>query len=183
MTIRELIQVADRYPIVLAAAFALPLVLTWVCGQLHGKGRGGTSPWKYLYSVLIYAVCVPGLLSGVVTAYTLFFTRENLLDASLIVYFVPVVAMVVTLVLIRKNVSFDDVPGFGRLSGLMVMIGCSFALALAIDKTHIWIWFGASIERLFLLALAIFALLRWGTYMLFRRRDEPKRNVPGLRMK
>ena len=56
----------------------------------------------------------------------------------------------------------------------MVMVGCSFAIALAIQKTRIWIFFGGSIERLFILAGAIFALLKWSAYMLFRRRDEPK---------
>jgi hypothetical protein len=88
--------------------------------------------------------------------------------------------MVTTLVLIHKNVSFDLVPGFDRLEGLMVMIACSFVLALAIQKTKIWIVFGGSIGGLFLLAAAIFALLKWGVYMLFRRREEPKQEPPSF---
>ena len=143
MTTRELIEMADRYPLILGLAFMLPPVLAWIIGHLHGKDRGAESPWKYVYSVLVYAVCVPGLFSAVLTGYTLFFSRENLLDASLLAYFTPIVSMIVTLVFIRKSVSFDDVPGFDRLSGLMMMIGCSFAFALAVDKTRIWIWFGA----------------------------------------
>ena len=86
--------------------------------------------------------------------------------------------MIATLVLIRKNVSFDDVPGFDRLSGLMVMVGCSFVIALVIQKTRIWVFFGGSIEKLFLLAAGVFTLLKGGTYMLFRRRDEPKQEPP-----
>ena len=88
------------------------------------------------------------MFAGVLTAYALFFTKENLLDVSIVVYLLPIVSMVVTLVLIRKNVSFEDVPGFERLSGLMVMIACSFAIALVIQKTRIWIVFGGSIDRL-----------------------------------
>ena len=102
------------------------------------------------------------MFASVLTAYTLFISRENLLDVNPLVYFLPVVSMVVTLVFIRKNVSFDEVPGFDRLSGLMVMVGCSFAVALAIQKTNIWIFFGGSIERLFILAAGVFALLKWG---------------------
>ena len=181
MTIRELIQAADRHPLELGAAIVLPPLLAWICARLHGPGRGGVAPWKYVYSVLVYAVCVPGLFSGVLTAYAVFFIRQNLLDASLLVYFLPIASMAVTLVFIRRNVSFDDVPGFDRLSGLMVMIGCSFALALAIDKTNIWIWFGGTIERLFLLELGIFALLKWGTHTLFRSRAEPRRPMPDVR--
>ena len=181
MTIHELIEAADRHPLVLGTAIVLPPLLAWICARLHGPGRGSASPWKYVYSVLVYVVCVPGLFSAVLTAYTMFFMRQNLLDASLLVYFLPIVSMIVTLVFIRRAVSFDEVPGFDRLSGLMVMIGCSFAIALAIDKTNIWIWFGGSIERLFVLALGIFALLKWGMYTLFRRRSDPKRQMPDVR--
>jgi hypothetical protein len=105
-------------------------------------------------------------------------TRENLLDVNPLVYFLPIIPMIVTLVFIHKTVSFDDVPGFNRLSGLMVMVACSFAVALAIQKTKIWIFFGGSIERLFILAAGIFGLLKWGAYMVFRRRDEPKTERP-----
>jgi len=73
------------------------------------------------------------------------------------------------------------VPGFDRLSGLMVMIGCSFAIALVIQKTRIFIFFGGSIERLFGLAIGVFALLKWGMYMLFRSPAEPKKDAPKFR--
>ena len=178
MTTRDLIQWAGQHPVLLLLVFVVPPVLAWLAGWLHGKEQGQLSPWKYIYSVLVYLVCVPGMFAGVITAYTLFFSHENLLDANLLVYFLPIVSMIVTLVLIRKNVSFDDVPGFDRLSGLMVMVGCSFVMALAIQKTRIFLFFGGSIEKLFLLAAGLFALLKWGSYMLFRRRDEPKQEPP-----
>ena len=180
MTTRELIQWAGQHSVALLLAFIAPPVLAWLAGQTHGKEQGKLAPWKYLYSVLVYLVCVPGMFAGVITAYTLFFSGENLLDANLLVYFLPIVSMVATLVLIRKNVSFDDVPGFDRLSGLMVMVGCSFGIALAIQKTRIFVFFGGSIEKLFLLAGGVFALLKWGAYTLFRRRDEPKQDRPPL---
>jgi hypothetical protein len=178
MTTRQLIQLAGGHlPAMLAIFISLP-VTAWLCGRLHGPNNGGKAPWKYFYSLLVYAACVPGLFSGVLTAYTLFFSKENLVDVNLAVYFLPIVSMAVTLILIHKNVDFEQVPGFDRLSGLMVMIGCSFVLALAIEKTRIWIFFGGSIERLFLLAAGIFALLKWGATMLFRRRDEPRQDAP-----
>jgi len=183
MTIRELTELAGKQPWLLVATFvALPL-LAWTLGRIHGRGNGGGTPWKYIYSILVYLVCVPGMFAAILTAYALFFTRENLLDVNLLVYVLPLVSMIATLVFIRKNVSFDLIPGFDRLSGLMMMIGCSFAIALAIQKTNIWVVFGGTIEKLFLLAAGVFALLKWGTYMLFRGRDEPKTErpkVPGL---
>jgi len=178
MTTRELILLAGQHPVVLAATFIVPPVAAWGLGRIHERTQGGAAPWKYFYSALVYLACVPGMFAGVLTAYTLFISRENLLDVNPLVYFLPVVSMVVTLVFIRKNVSFDEVPGFDRLSGLMVMVGCSFAIALAVQKTNIWIFFGGSIERLFLLAAGVFALLKWGTYRLFRRSDEPPEERP-----
>ena len=180
MTTRELIQWAGQHQLVLLVTFIVPPVLAWIAGKVHGREQGRLSPWKYLYSVLVYFVCVPGIFSAVITAYTLFFSGENLLDANLLVYFLPIVSMVATLIFIRKNVSFDDVPGFDRLSGLMTLVACSFIIALAIQKTRIFLFFGGSIEKLFLLAAGIFALLKWGTYMLFRRRDEPKSPPPNF---
>ena len=57
-------------------------------------------------------------------------------------------------------------------------MGCSFAIALAIQKTKIWIFCGGSIEHLLILAAGGFALFKWGTYALFRNRNEPKKQAP-----
>jgi hypothetical protein len=126
-------------------------------------------------------VAVPGMLAAVVVAYTLFFTGENLLDVNLLVYFAPLVSMLVTLALIGKNVSFADIPGFDRLSGLMVLIGVSFAIALAVHRARIWVIFGGSIELVLAIALFLFLLLKWATHMLFRRSEEPGIAPPRFR--
>ncbi len=178
MTARELIQTTDRHPWMLAGMFVFAPLAAWLCGQLHGRGNGANPPWKYCYSILVYLTCVPGVFAGVLTAYALFFTNENLLDVSFLVYILPIISMIVTLALIRKSVSFEAIPGFERLSGLIVMIGISFAIALMIQKTRIWVVFGGSIDRLILLAIGVFALLKWGAYMLFRGREEPRQERP-----
>ena len=178
MTTNDLVQLANGHLLALLIFFVLPPVIAWLCGLAHGRGNGGNSPWKYIYSVLVYLVCIPGLFSSVLTGYTLFFVRGNMLNVNLAVYVLPIVSMIVTLILIHKTVDFENVPGFDRISGLMVMIGCSFVIALVIDKTRIWILFHSPIATLFVLAAGIFALLKWGTYMLFRRRDEPKQAAP-----
>ena len=178
MTINELIAQAGQHSLVLAVVFVLLPVVAWLMGQIHQPGGGGAAPWKYVYAVLVYLACVPGMFAGVLTAYLLFFVHGNLLDVNPLIYFLPIAAMVVTLVFIRKKVTFDEVPGFDRLSGLMAMVGCSFAIALAIQKTNIFLFFGGSIERLFALALGVFALLKWGSHMLFRGRNDPKPDRP-----
>src|SRR5439155_8979048 len=94
------------------------------------------------------------------------------------IYFLPIATMIATLLLIRRNVDFEAVPGFDRLSGLMTLLACSFALALAVHRTRLFVGFFGSIHMLFALAAGIFALLKWGGFMLFRRRHEPPKARP-----
>ena len=180
MTTRDLVNLAGQHPLALVVAFLAPPLAAWLLGLMHPRGQGGLAPWKYFSSVLVYLTCVPGMFAAVLTAYSLFFGRESLLDAAVLVYFLPIVSMAATLVFIRKSVPFDEVPGFDRLSGLMAMVGCSFGIALAVQKTNIWIFFGGSIEKLFILAAGVFALLKWGAYMFFRRSDEPRQPPPAI---
>ena len=172
MTMQDFIQLVGQSPLAVLAVFVLLPVLARLCALLHGRGNGRKAPWKYCYAVLIYLVCVPGIFVAVLLAYELFFTRENLLDAIPLVCFLPIPSMIVTLIVIRASIAFDEVPGFARLSGFMVLIACSFALALLIDKTRIFLGFFGSIGTLLLLVAVLFLLLSWGANLLFRRRDE-----------
>jgi hypothetical protein len=58
----------------------------------------------------------------------------------------------------------------------MVMIAMSFIIALALEKTRIWLVFGAPMTALVCIALVAFGLLRWSTYALFRGQKEEKRS-------
>ena len=178
MTLRDLTQAAGNHPVpVVSGLVALP-VLAWVLGVCHRSGEGRNAPWKFAYSALVYLACIPGTFAATLTAYAMFFRNESLLDANLLIYFLPIFSMVTTLVLVSKRVEFKDVPGFDRLSGLMVLMACSFGVALAIHKTRIFVGFFGSVEMLFVLAAGIFALLKWGGYMLFRSGDEPVKPMP-----
>jgi hypothetical protein len=170
MTLRELIALVGEQPLLLVAWFvAVPLV-AWLMGRLHAHGQGGRSPWRYLYAVLVYLACVPGMLSAVLTAYALFFTRENLLDLDALVFLLPIASMAITLALIGSAVRFEQVPGFDRLSGLMLTLAVSFGIALALSRTRIWVVFGAPLVSLLTIGLAVFGLLRLGTHLMTRGR-------------
>lgn len=180
MTARTLVELAATWPLEVGAALAVPALLALLLGLLLPRGAGGKSPWKYLNAFLVYATCVPGMFAAVLTAYTLFFTGENLLDVNLAVYLGPIVAMGLTLWLISRQASFDELPGFDRLSGLMVAIGVTFVLLLAVSRTRIWLFFGGSMTWLVAVAVGLFALLKWGLESAFRGRGEPRRSRPKL---
>ncbi len=170
MTIQDLIVLAGDYPLHLVALFLGIPVSAWVLGRLHERGAGGEAPWRYAYSLLVYSTCLPGIFAAVLAAYGLFILRENLLEVNLLVYLLPIVSMAGTLALMSRRVSFDDVPGFDRLSGLMVVIGITFVMVLAIERTRIWIFFGSSFATLLLLVAGIFLLLHWGARRMLRAR-------------
>ena len=178
MTPREWLAwlAADPMPVGSYLA-ALPL-LALLLGLTHGRGAGNDGPWKYFYSVLVYAACIPGMFAAVITLYIVLFAGENLLDVNALVTLGPIVSMVATLAIASRNVNFGPLPGFGRLSGLMTVLGLTFAVVFALSRTRVWLVFGGSMLLLGALGVFVFALIKWGGYMAFRRRDEPPVSPP-----
>jgi hypothetical protein len=171
-------QVSAQPAFVGAYLAALPLIALAL--GLAARGRGNQSPWKYAYSTLVYAACVPGMFASMVTLYLILFVRANLLDVNALVTLAPIASMGASLAIAGRNVEFTPLPGFGRLSGLMVVLGLTFAVVFALSRTQVWLFFGGSIGMLIGLGAFVFALIKWGGYMAFRRRDEPARPPPTL---
>lgn len=181
MTIDTFIRTLSTVnPWMLLAILAAPPAFAWGFSKTHEPGEAEVPPRNYVYSVLVYLVCVPGIFGATLTAYTLFFIRQNLLKVNLFVYFLPVVSMIFTLVIVGRQADWDSLPGVDRLYGLVLVLVISFGAALAIQKTRIWIFFGGSIGSLLIIALICFALLKWGSHLLFRpktARPVPNRSV------
>jgi hypothetical protein len=120
------------------------------------------------------------MFAAVLTAYALFISHENLLNVSLFVYGLPLVAMIGTLVLVRQRVAFALIPGFERLAGFMWMVGLSFGLALFLVKTSVLVFFGGSVFALLAIASVVFGLLKWATYQMGRAHGAPSKSRPHL---
>ena len=161
MTISDLAAVLAAHPWPIVILFCGLPPVAYLFGKLHGEGRGRQAPYKYVYSVLIYASCVPAMFVAVLLAYMLFFLRANLMEVNVLVYFLPLLSVIVTVAIIRRFVELAEIPGFGRLAGLMVLLGVTFGVTLAIMKTRIWVFFGGSLWALLLIAIAVFGLLQW----------------------
>lgn len=169
MTTRELLSMVGQSPALTAAVLLAPSLLAIVLGWLHPRGAGKRSPYKYGYSLAVYVACSFGVMALVLDAYTLLFTRENLLDTNALVTVAPVVAMVMALGLVSRQVKFHELPGFGRLSGLLMMLAASFVGVFILSKTHFSVLFHGSIWTLLMIAAAIFAALKVGAHLAFRR--------------
>ncbi|HEY3385496.1 MAG TPA: hypothetical protein VGK46_03235, partial [Saprospiraceae bacterium] len=62
----------------------------------------------------------------------------------------------------RKQVDLDLVPGFGRLSGLMTILGVLIVIMWIIDKTHIYSITFMPFWVVVLILVAGFLLIRMG---------------------
>lgn len=172
MTTRDILTALGQSPTLLALMLGVPPLLALLLGWLHPAGKGGRSPFKYGYSLAVYSACVIGMLALVVDAYTIFFTRENLLDANALVTIAPVFTMVLTLGLVSRNVDFRALPGFDRVSGLVLMLGATFAIVTLVVKMKFVMLFHGSFWNLVLLGIVVFLVLKYGTHLMFRRKQQ-----------
>jgi hypothetical protein len=87
---------------------------------------------------LVYLACIPGIFAVSLSIYLFLFERRSILETNVYTQIVPVLSMVVTLFLIRRNVTLDQVPGFGKLSGLLLVIAAVIALLWILDRMRIF---------------------------------------------
>ena len=137
MTLGEFFEWSGNNPALLLGFFFLVPFLA-LLALFFSKGEGHLSPWKYLYSVLIYLVAIPGIFAVTLSIYLFLFERRSIMDTNLFTQVLPIVSMLATFILIRKQVDLDLVPGFGKLSGLITIIAVLMVLMWIIDKTHIY---------------------------------------------
>lgn len=166
MTLRDLLEIASNNPAGPLAFFMLS-PLTAGLALVMGRGEGSQSPWKWLYSVLVYLACVPGVFSVALSVYFFLFERRPLFDADVFVQILPVVSMLLTLWLIRQNVAFSEIPGFEKISTLVSTIGMVILLMFIVDRTHIIAFTYVPIQTLLLIFFGLILAIRFGAKRLF----------------
>ena len=127
-----------------------------------GKGEGHISPWKYLYSALIYMVSVPGIFAVTLSAYLFFFERRSILDTDVYTQILPLLSMFATFMIIRQNVTLERIPGFGKMSGLLMMIGVTLITMWILDKTRIFAFTYIPFQYVILMFIGLFLMFRYG---------------------
>ena len=166
MTLEQFFNLLSNNPFYIIAFFVLIPITALVAGFM-GKNEGHLSPWKYLYSALIYLVCVPGIFAVTLIIYSLFFERRSIFQTDIYTQVLPIISMVITLLLIRNNVDLNRVPGFGRISGLIMMIGAVLVVMWVLVKTHIIAIAWIRIEYILLMLIALLVIFRFGWSRLF----------------
>ena len=161
MTLQEVFnQIGDNPSLLLLYFIGLPII-TYVA-TLFSEGESYHAPWKYVYSLFIYAACIPGILAATLTIYVLVFEGKSLLQINSVVYFLPIVSMIATLLVMSRGLELRRIPGFEKLSGLLFMIAVTFVAILILQKTRIWVVFYGSVWFLVGLFVILFAVFKYG---------------------
>lgn len=154
MSVSEIISLIGANPTTIIAYYLIILAIT-IVAAIYVKRDNYKPPFIYLFSVLVYAVSIPGIVSLILVIYGFFFQKINFLQVNLLAYFLPIFALVVILVILNKAVRLKTIPGFKRISGLFMMI----TLALFVSYVLQRMFFGVIFFGRFQTLLIIFAVI------------------------
>lgn len=160
MTLRDFFEWMAQTPQYVTGYFiALPilaLLINWIA-----NGVGHQAPWRYFYGALIYAVCIPGIITIAFNLYLFLFQRKDIMDTNILAQILPVISMFLTLWLIKRNVQYDDIPGFDKMSVFLTIIAVVLLLLWFIDKVHIYSFTYVPLWQMILIFVVLILVIRY----------------------
>lgn len=161
MTLQQFFDLISENPsFILFYFIALPL--TAYLSSIFGKGEGHLTPWKQLYCVLVFAAAIPGIFAVILNIYLFLFEQQPVMQTNIYTQILPMIIMLLTLWLIRKNVPFELIPGFDRLSGLLMIVLAVLAVMWLLDRLHIIAFTYMPFHYVLILLVAAFVAVRFG---------------------
>jgi len=161
MTINDLFQYAQDHPANVLFYFALIPFAALLAGWME-REEGHLPPWNYLYSTLVYLVAVPAILAIAYGIYSWLFERRSIRDANILLQILPIASMLLTFFLVKKQVRIESLPGFSRLSGLVMMISAALAIMWFLDRVRIVVFSYMPIQYLLIVFVVLLVVIRYG---------------------
>jgi hypothetical protein len=161
MTLRDFFDYISQYPqYVLYYFLGLP-ILAAIVGMISHKS-GSSSPYREIFMLIVYGVTIPGIFALFLNFYIFLFENKSILNFNIYMQILPVISMIATLYLIRRFVSFDDIPGFGKISGLMTMTAAIIILLWLLDRFHIITFVYMPFYYLIILVVVLLLVINYG---------------------
>lgn len=167
MTFGQFLNYLNENPYFIVFYF-LAIPLTAFLINIMGKGEGHKSPWCKIYTALIYMVVIPGIFSITLNLYHMLFEQQSIYDANIIAQILPIVSMVLTLYLIKRNVDFNKIPGFGKLTSFLGTVAAVMLILFVLNKMHLIAFTYIKFHYIVIMLIALFVALRYGTKLLFK---------------
>lgn len=136
MTLSQLFTSISQNPLPVALVLILMPCIAWIVG-LVADGSREVRFWSYVYAVLVYATCIPGIFAVSLNIYLFLFERQSIWQANVILQFLPVISMALTLMLIKSKIPFGVIPGFGKISGFLALIFLLIGVMWFVDRIHL----------------------------------------------
>lgn len=137
MTLQEIFDWVALNPWYFIAYLVLVPVIAFAVNAANGDSSV-KSPYGFLYTGLIYLSSIPGVFALTLCIYKFLFENGGFLSVNILVYFMPILSMLVTLSVIRQKVDLNLVPGFEKISGYLMMMFGLMAFMFFLDRTHIF---------------------------------------------
>lgn len=161
MTLGDFFKALSDNPSIACFLFvAVPL--TALLASIFGRNEGAKSPWKQLYATLVYLTSIPGIFAITLNVYLFLFERQPIMETNIFTQILPIASMLLTLWLIRKNVSFEEIPGFDKLGGLIMIITVIIIVMWFLEKTHIYAITVVPISFFLILFVILLVVIRLG---------------------
>lgn len=161
MTLNEFFDLLAVNPIYIIGFFLL-IPLAAFIGTIIGKGEEDEPVWKFYYATLIYLTTIPGIFSVALSIYLFLFERRSIMESDVFTQILPIISMVATLLIIRRSVNMDKIPGFGKLSGLIWMIAAVIIIMWFMDRVKLYIFSYMPIQYLLLIMVGLLIVFRLG---------------------
>ena len=157
LTLEDVLLNIASYTKILIPVMILITGISWIIVRsLQRYGRDNAAARFMAGPVFITGI--PGIFFCIVLGYLLLFTSRNLLTVPLF-YFFPPFWMIASLWIFSRTVNFDQVPGFHRLSSLMVFSAVSFLAIFMLYRFRLLaiVW----ISPLWAIGIVFIAFLIW----------------------
>lgn len=139
---------------------AIPL--TAFLAGVFGKGEGHLTPWKQLYCFLSYAIAIPAIFAITLNVYLFLFEKQPIMQTNIYTQILPIIIFIVTMLLIRRNVPIELIPGYDKLSGLMMIIFPILAVMWFLDRLRIIAFTYMPFHYVIIGLVVAFILVRFG---------------------
>ncbi|MDF1699003.1 MAG: hypothetical protein P1U56_24335 [Saprospiraceae bacterium] len=170
MTLGEFLNVLSNNPSIVCFLFvAVPL--TALLASIFGRNEGAKTPWKELYSILIYITCIPGIFAVTLNIYLFLFERQPLMETNLFTQILPILSMALTLYLVRRNVQFSEIPGFDKLGGLITLLACVIISLWFLEKLNILAITFIPFSYFIILFIILLIAIRLGWKKIYSSKD------------
>ena len=165
MTLQDFFDMLSQNPAIILFYFAA-IPLTAFLAGVFGKGEGHLTPWKELYCFLSYASAIPAIFAITLNVYLFLFEKQPIMQTNIYTQILPIVVFIGTFLLIRRNVPIELIPGYDKLSGLMMIIFPVLAVMWFLDRMRIIAFTYMPFHYIIIGLVVAFVLVRLGAKRL-----------------